>query len=88
MRWTTPLLICVATWERGEVLDFGVEREGHRVILAVRDKAGRRATINIPNGAANALAASIALCSSSDTDTSAEFSLRGDLETKEPERIP
>lgn len=64
-------------------LDFNIDREGPRVILAVRDQSGKGVTIEVHKHAANALAASIVAATSSDDDTSNAFSLRGELTTTE-----
>lgn len=62
-------------------LDFEVDREGPRVIVAVRNSDGRGVTLDVSRAAASTLAATLAAVSQSDDDTSTEFSLRGELTT-------
>lgn len=61
-----------------------VEREGPRVVLALRADSGARATLNLHHRSAAALAVNVAAASSGDEDASLDCELRGELETGDP----
>lgn len=62
------------------LLRIGIEREGGRVLLAVRDENGSQA-VNLECGARGgaALATNLGAAACGDEDFASEFSIRGEL---------
>ena len=66
-------------------VDFGIDREGPRVFLAMR-QAGRRVTLDVTSPAAASLAANLVAACNGDEDVTLDFQLTGSLSVKEPAR--
>lgn len=69
---------------KGESIRIGIERDGSRVFVAIRDKSGARCTINLRDSAAGSLASALfSSCAEYSLDH-CEMSVCGQLTVTEP----